>query len=347
MSKPGFYNDNRFRAYPFLKGSVGSPTASTGTVDKLDNDSVVDAGFVMGLGSGYEAAVHSIWLDSVSRSGSVVTFTFKSDAPGLYGKPLVFTRDLNTATQFEVEYVDDIEYPAGFSQVSDNPIFEVSDESSEECPPEPLWSGFLVTGALVNLAATIVSGQTFTRSTDTAGLIEPTLVQSLVSGYISSINLSNQDRTRVDSAAGCSDVSWDFPTGDNLVYVSAKCLRGDVRFKAGYNASIRQEDFNNAVVFGGVAGAGEGTVCNDEPKLFPGETPPIGDKNGLLEGGPRCNEVVRSFNGVGGQFSSLLSGLGVTIQAIPESHTVLIDVNMSRLSVCYDAQPFSEVSEIV
>jgi len=349
MAQPGFYNTNRFRAYPFITDTVANPIGSAGTIQVLDNNTVVDAGFVMGLYSGYIAGQHTVWLDSVVRSGDIVTFTFACDAPGLYQRPLTFTRDLVTDGQYAVEHVDDVEQAYGYSESSDSPIFEVSNDLLSECPPEPLWSGYLVTGDMMNLAATLTDGEHLTGSIS-FGVVEPALVQNVSGGYVSSINIANLNRVRVTAPVGCSDVVWDFPNAQDTIYVTARCLRGDVRFVAGYNAALRQEDFNNAVVIGADVGAGAGPVCNNEPKLFPGETPPLGDSDesdGLLEGGPRCNEVIRSINGVGGKFASLLNGLGVNISIEPSMHTVIIDVNMTRLTVCYSDHPFSEVSEIL
>src|ERR1019366_7524789 len=125
------------------------------------------------------------------------------------------------------------------------------------------------------------------------------------------------------------------------VYTATTCIRGDVRFYSGFNAAIRQESFNNAIVFTGAVGAGEGEPCTAVP-LFTGEVPPVGSS--LLEGGPTCDEVVRTVNGVGGQFSFINANQGVTISNVPAEKKITINVNMSQLAICFGAS-FSEVSE--
>jgi hypothetical protein len=342
---PGWFNDNRFRAFPFQVGTVAALVGSPTTIERLDNSTVVDAGFVMGLNSGYIDGEHSVWLDRLDRLGSVLTFTFRSDAPGLYKKPLLFARNI-TDLLYTVQYVDDVEDAYGISEVSDSAVYEVSEGTGDEyadCIPEPLWSGFLVTGYFDNLLAVLTGNGSLTRTI--GGLLEPALVRNTANSYVASLNLVNQDRTRVTAPDGCPPIESPFPVSPTGLYVNARCLQGDVRFIAGYNCALRQEDFNNAIIFGAAVGAGAGQVCNDPPVIFPGEIPP--DGSSLLEGGSLCNEVIRSINGVGGKFSSLLSGPGVNIQAVPAQSKVIVNVNMSQLAICYEMQTFSEVSEVV
>ena len=85
MGAPGFYNDNEFRAYPFIEeqdvvtvSSSSSLSASSGSVGRLPETSVVDAGFVMGIDSGYLEHLHIVYLEEVSRSGTTVTFKFRT-----------------------------------------------------------------------------------------------------------------------------------------------------------------------------------------------------------------------------------------------------------------------------
>jgi hypothetical protein len=220
--------------------------------------------------------------------------------------------------------------------------YTVSD-SAAACDPEPAWSGFLVTGDLGDLLAILTAdGQQLTRAGGGDAVLEPALAQNLGGGYVASVNLANDDRTRVDAPDECPPTQWPYPTGPNRVFVSAACLRGDLRFSAGYNAVVRQDDAANAIVIGAAVGAGAGEPCGEVP-LFPGEGPPPGST--LLTGGPACNQVVRTINGVGGQFSSIVSGLGVRVDAVPEDATVVVDVDMRQLAVCYSDGATIVVSE--
>lgn len=327
MAKPGFWNDNRFRAYPFLRGEIGA--SGTGDVDNMPWDVIVDAGFTMGLDSGYVEGEHSVWLSEISRSGTTLTFEFQSDAPGLAGSPLVFTRD-TADDEYTLEYVDQLE-----EAYSESSSFSYSGQ--DVCDTQPLWSGFLVTGRFDDFA--IGDGETWTGSTAT---VEPATVVSLVNSFVDAVNVGNADRTRVDAADGCPEIEWAYPVGEDVVHIQQTCLTGDIRFKAGYNSEIEQIDNQNQLIFGADVGAGEGEPCDEIP-IFPGETPPDGST--LYEGGPRCNEVLRSINGMGGQLLRLLSGTGLDITEVPAENKLIMNFDMRGLAVCYN--DVSEASEAV
>lgn len=160
---PNFYNCNRNRAYPFEAGTVAVWNASAGTVEALADEVLVDAGFVVGLESGFQSGVHSIWLSKIIKSGAELAFQFTSDAPGLYEKPLVFT--CNTADAvYTTVYADNSAEAYGTSDDSD---------TSEPgiCPNEPLWYGFIVIGKLSSITASVLSRTT-------GGVIEPTLCKT-------------------------------------------------------------------------------------------------------------------------------------------------------------------------
>lgn len=339
MATQDFYAANRNRGYPFVAGTVGSRAAAfEGTGRSLPLDAVVDAGFVAGSASGFDPSAHSVWLDRLSRTGDTFTFEFASDAPALAGRPLVFTRHASDA-DYATSYSDDEEAPAGDPTAEPDPTF---DYGLVDCPYEPLWSGFLVTGRTASLGSLLTDGGAVARTAAGQAVVEPALVQSAAGTYVNSVSLANVDRTRVDNPAGCPEVAYPWPAGEGVYHVAAKCLKGPVWFSGGFNAFVRQDDATNTITFGAMVGAGEGEPC-DGVTLFDGEAPPPGSN--LLEGGPRCNEVVRSINGVGGAFSLLTAGAGVRVVPLPEQHTLLVSIDMSQLAVCYEAGVFSEVSE--
>jgi hypothetical protein len=153
-----------------------------------------------------------------------------------------------------------------------------------------------------------------------------------------SLNVANADRTRAEAPSGCPEYRWSFPTGQ--YYVNAECLQGEVVFRSGYNVAISQNRTNNSLNFAALINAGLGEVC-EELKLFPYETPPIGATNGLLGGDFRCNETLRTINGLAGPELNFIAGVGVTILPDSEPHVLLIDINFSGLSLC-DGQHVSE-----
>jgi len=265
-----------------------------------------------------------VFLQEIRREGSTFIYEFSSDAPGLVGQPLLFSREAGT-DDFQIEHVDNFDIPV--TSVSD------SDEV-ETCALEPLWSGFLVTGKMPDLELLLPVDDSVERVSD-GGTVEPALTQSLVGAYIDAFNLANNDRTRVDAAEGCPPVTWPHATGD--IFVNQECLRGPVRLKPGFNTEIIQRTFNNELTIGVDVGGGEGEPC-DQVKLFDTESPPEGGDSSLLEGGPLCNETIRSINGIGGRVTSLLAGRGVTITPVPAENKVVVDVNMAGLAVCFESE---------
>jgi hypothetical protein len=321
-----WFNENMYRAFPFITRTVGVLGAAAGTIEALPNTAIVEAGFITGLRADFDHALDVIRLSSVTRIGDVLYFDFVSTAPGLEGRRLTFSRNIEDA-KYVTEYAEDTD---AVSYTSEG-LYPLPEPAGDE----PLWRGYLVTGDLRDLVALLPGDGAITGST--GGVVEPALIQRLDSGYVSSISIANQDRTRVGAAQGCSGPTWDFPTGATVLYAQSYFITGDIRWTAGYNCDVQQDDNNNAIVLAAAVGAGAGEPCG-EATLFDGETPATGEY--LMSGGPRCSDVVRAINGVSGQFSFILPGLGVELTESPSAHALGINVNMSRLAVCT-----SEISE--
>jgi hypothetical protein len=337
MGKIGWYNDNANRSYPFVKGTVDAqPPAVPKTIADLPDGIIVDAGFLMGLKSAFDHELHEAYLHEIRREGSMFFLEFRSDAPGLFERPLIFTREVGDP-DYQLEFVDNLNEPVTSESESG---FSASG-SGEPCGPEPLWSGFVVTGKLSALEELLPADDAVVRLATTDGLIEPALIQSLVQSYVDSLSVANNDRTRVTAAENCDEVTWPHPT--DIVFVRDECVRGDVRLKAGFNAVIQQNPFDNLITIGAITGAGEGEVCEQVP-LFDGESPP--DDSVLLEGGPLCNEAVRSINGVGGRLLDIMAGLGAVVTPDPENNKVIVNMDMTGLALCF-VSDVSEVSESI
>ena len=327
MASPGFYNVNRNRSYPFRTGTVDQPIAGPLTLLNLPDDAVVDAGFMMGVQSGFDPLIHSIRLRSITRIGNTFIFEFVCDAPALSGASLYFTRQ-----------VDDPLYVTEFSEEG-TPVSQSSFSGSDIEPicRQPLWSGFMVSGTMESLDLVLPGNGVLLGST-AAALLEPALVQNLANAFVEAVNLANDDRTRATAPTGCPPIVFPFETG--VTHVRARCLLGQVPFKAGFNATVRQRSTDNSITFGAAVGAGEGQPCGDVP-LFPGEVPPPGSQ--LLEGGPLCGETLRSINGIGGPIFNFFSGVGVTFTPIPEKNRLVITVTLLGLALCFSST--SKVSE--
>jgi hypothetical protein len=290
MARPGWINENSNRAFPFLPSTVGT----------LPDDVIADFGCEMGYASGYEEGTHSVWLAAIRRTGDTFYFDFETSAPGCESDPLTFTRDLTDVNA--TEYLE--LYPS------------VSYSLDPNCPGAELWSGYLVTGKLDQLALLLADGDTLTLSC----LVEPALVRSYVGHFVHSVSAANADRTRVTLTPGCPGEDLGSPS----LWLEAVCITGAIRFEAGYNCVVDQNDETNTIAFSAAVGAGEGEPCAELP-LAADEMPPP-DRE-LLDGSLRCNDCVRTINGVGGRITQLLAGPGVTLLPDADNHTLNITIS--------------------
>lgn len=329
MARSGWFNDNRNRSFPFLHRTVGEPADGPLTLLQLPDDIVIDAGFVMGSKSRFHQGEHAVYLSKIRRVSDTFFFEFESDAPELLGVPLIFTR-----------HVGDEDYLTEHTDTGDAGLSESGSTSGvlDSCE-EPLWSGYMVSGNMASLELFLPGNGEVSRS-GSAATVEPALVHSLAGAYVNSLNIANDDRTRVTATEGCDEVAWPYDTG--VIFVNQRCLVGEIIFKAGYNATVRQSNQENSITLGAAVGEGEGQPCG-EVKLFDAEVPPAGSN--LLAGGPQCNEVLRSINGQGGRLFNLIAKTGVTITSLPEENRLVVDINMSGLALCFD--DLSQVSESV
>lgn len=308
MPSPAFFNENENRAYPLVPGGTMPP-------EKL----VVDAGFVAGPKSRFETGTHVVRLVAARREGSYFHLDFTSDAPELYGVTLTFSRHVSDG-DFATEFVDSGTFGLSASSLSGS-----GGDTPVDCD-EPLWSGFVVTGRIAAFEALLpADGEASFNAT-----VEPALVQNLAESCVVKIGVANDDRTRVSPPDGCGDLV----DTQGVTHVNANCVVGDVVFMPGFNANVRQSATDNSITLGAAVGDGEGEPCDTVP-VYAGESPPAGST--LLEGGPRCNETVRSLNGIGGPQLNLIAGRGVTITSSPEDNRVVVNVNMSGLALCFDS----------
>lgn len=309
MSEPSWFNTNENRAYPFIAGVDGPPTAA-----------IVDAGFMPGAKSRFVTGIHTVTLIRIRRHGTFFYFDFASDAPELYGYNLTFSRQISDG-DFVFESVDS--GTSGLSATSE------SDNGPNGYCDEPLWSGFLVTGRMAALEALLPGDDDVAY--DLGVPIEPALIQNLSATFVTKIGVVNEDRTRSTLSETCETITPASPP--DAIFVNSNCVIGRVIFTAGFNANVRQSKQDNSITLGAAVGDGAGEPC-DTIRLYPGETPPDGST--LLEGGLRCNETIRSINGLAGPLISLTAGNGVTVTASPATHTISINVDMQGLALCFD-----------
>ena len=332
MAEPNFYGHNRHIAFPFERGTVGVSTPESGSVTmlQLPPDFVVDCGFEMGPLSGYEEDTHRVYLRRIYRQGTTVYFEMACTAPELLGHYLTFERD-----------VSDVDYSTEFVEsVTDTALLNSISLSEIDLCGEPMWSGYLVSGSMASIAARLSDGAQISNldETPTAALVEPALVYNLDKGMVVALHCANVDRTRT------TDPCEELPDEEERVeqiFNNPECFQGLVYLQAGYNCTITQDDEGGTITIGAAVGAGKGQPCDEVP-LYVGELPV--EEGGLLSGGPRCAETLRSINGVGGPMFTFYAGAGVSIVPDTENNKLTVNVDMQDLAVCFS---FSAVSESV
>lgn len=305
MPRPGFYNDNEYRAYPFV-------SQATYAGPLLPNSAVLDAGIIMGLDSGYDPATHTIWLASITRAANVVSFSFATDAPGAADKPIQFDRD-----------EDDSEWATTLGQA------DFPDAIPSACSPAPVWEGFLVTGPLDELLEMLTPGQTILFP-EKVRVLEPARVQSLLKSYLRSINVGNTARLRARPPADCQEQE----ESDESITVNATCLSGDVRLKEGYNCRIRQVDSANEIRVSADKGAGDRNteeLCAHGGELALYDDEPFDANTGFYSGGPSCKDTIATINGVNGPNVTLAGGSGVEVRVDEETHTITVALSQNNL----------------
>lgn len=321
MARGGFFSDNEGRMYPFQPfGAIrGQYTTTLDTEFLLPNPTIVDFGSVFGPEAGYDPTEHKIWLQSVSRAGTTLTFEFRTNVPALSDSALIFTRQITDAA-YSHEFADADIVPGSSASLG------------ELCGPAVIWDGFLVTGDLTDLLELLPGDGELVANSVNDMVIEPGCIQDLGNGFIRSINLANAPRLIAPPADDCSSLS-SFTVSREIV-VNATCLQGVLKLKEGFNVSIQQDQAENSITIGAGVGDGLGEPCEEVP-LDSSETQQPGSK--LLSGGPTCGEIITSINGLPGPLINIRGGSGVVVEPDSEvPHKLLVNVNFRGLALCPD-----------
>lgn len=370
MARPGFYNENEYRDYPFLTqvmpldlaavivsessaslDSSGS-SASAEPLRDLPHSTIVDFGAIMAVDSGFVTDIDFVWLRRIRRRDPYLLFEFRTTARRASGEKLVFVRQIDDP-EFHYQWATSVptttpdDFGSLGSEASLSSASEVSGSSNSSFPfcdrsshgdttcsgpgcDSPKWEGFLITGLFDDLLEVLADGDELLFPKG-LWVIEHARVQNLNGSFVRSINLANRVRTTATPPAGCGSAS---SAGDDVdAYPNAVCLQGDIRFKEGHNCYIRQEDnTNKLVIMGAVGNGGEGVTCYEIP-LYDGESAPMDSP--FLSGGPACGETVRTVNGKGGPNLRIYGGPGVRVYEAPDDPSALmVDADLGDFALC-------------
>lgn len=374
MSRPGFYNDNEYRSYPFVFESIEKFNSAAdfpeigsvgvlyrGATDALSryvkndgyitvspqepdlpNSLIVDAGFIMGLDANYDDKTDYVWLEKIDRvcvPGRVdFKMIFRTTSAN---QSLIFTRTVAPSASD-----GDAEWSTEYAQSA----------IAGNCGGEPMWSGFIVTGRLNDLIAytTSLFGSPPADSAITHSLafghsqyrIEPARVQNLQKAYLRSISVGNYSRATVPA---CTTTYTPIAQPKTII-VNKACMSGNLRLKEGYNCRITQTNRDNTISIGAAKGSGaaeDSALCENggEIPFTPNEIRPIEVaaaagkpevRSKFLSGGPSCKDLIFSVNGIGGRNVNLIGGANFSVRGpdAGETSTLHIDINQNRQGGC-------------
>lgn len=322
MPSTGFYNQNEGRSYPFIYPQYRPDASSLAASPSLDYRLIVDFGARFGptadLNDVADAGVRSsaaVWLHSISRDGSLVSFEFRTNVWPASQYSLVFSRQ-----------IDDKPWKHEFTDAITND--EILSLDSAGCAAEYVWDGYLVTGDMSVLDLADGDSVIFT---ETDWIVEPALIEN--TEFVATVGLANYGRTHAYSP--CDTTNIDIP---RPLHVAAQCLTGPLILREGFNCAIRQDDDTNTITIGAAKSAGAGEPCEEVP-LYDDEEPPEQHiLSSLLSGGPTCGEVISRINGIGGNNIRIEGGPGVTIAADPnDASGLLVILDSEQITSCIGA----------
>lgn len=315
MSNADFYNVNEYRQYPFIDRPDIRENRSAEGKFNLPEQLIADCGFILGLDSEFDAASDFVYLAQLEVQPTQYIFTFRTSATGASGQALVFTR-AKTGAAYESWVYEHVESAA---------------RAGMQCASEPAWEGFLVTGNLQDAAVpTGIYSFAPAEGEDAPHVVEPALLQSLVRGYLRSISVGNFARTVIPNCVEENSSSSNSANTPREVIPQDVCLSGAIQFVAGINCAVSQTDITNTITIGPLLGANVNSptgneLCenNGELPLYVGESPPPGSS--FLSGGPACNELITTINGIGGPSIIINSGPGIIITT--SEHRITLGVS--------------------
>ena len=284
---------------------------------------IVDAGFIFGIDAGGTPAQKlyglRVYLQTIAADtdSNGFTATFASTAT-------------NTPLSFTTGQIDDdwITVTAAATTGGGNAL--ACSQST------PIWRGYIAAAGANKIKETLLSvtGSTVFNAANTGAYfefeIEPCRVQDKARSYLRAITVANFERVRVPPCG--ADAST--PSGPRRVSYTP-CISGPITLEEGYNCQISQIDRSRTFTISARKDAGakkDAAYCanNGEIPYSPNEEKPEGSK--FYSGGPACDELLYTINGVGGRNVALIPGVGITIST--ENNKIVVGTQANLTSSC-------------
>ena len=313
MAERGFLNIADFISYPLVTYADRKVLAPPEDFPRQPKG-IVDAGFIMGLDSGFRAAANNVTLYALVMTPTDISFDFRSDASGLSGFRWLFTFSLTD--------------PFGCTQ------YQKVTKISTGLEFDELGEAYVVSGDFEKLIAGITVGVHIVAD-DNEGrplYVEPARIHSLVDTYARGISVADSRRSCPEACCTSSSSSSSGPVVQDSAFVQAAGLQGAIDFMAGWNSVIQLDEVNNAIVFGAEIGAGDGPQCVngcwinylvDEQGLR------VDTGNSKMGGCDDCGAFIRSINGQGFDNGKveLRGGPGIYVEIVNGVIEVTVDLS--------------------
>lgn len=294
MSKLGFYNDNMFRAYPFM---ADDDRAAPHT--KAVNSAIVDVGFVV-TNPYYVAGLNGISLTGISLVGDTIFFGFSAS--------LTWTNE-NHINNEDNDALVLRDYPAAISFRQNVDVAEFTPAEGEAQTATIAYNiynkdgiavgftrtgieGFLVTGNLTELRDYLSRAGGILQLSYS---VEPARIQVLNSS-VNFIGVANKKRVVVPPCRlpeTCVDPFEEEPAeeeipGDDLVFPKNCLCVGDIIFLDGTNTRITQN--TNLNLINVAAHVGAGALTSDKTMCYYNGSVPFTEEESILFFRPERDE---------------------------------------------------------
>lgn len=262
---------------------------------------IVDAAFTVTSDTKYDPLLHDVLLTDIGWIDDRTLYVvFICTAPWL----------ASSSMQFHVP-TDSKEFSAFYVQWGDN-------GSTGD------WIGNLVIGDVKGLISSV-------GHYDHA-VVEPARVINIGGAtQAGAVYVYNRRRTQATTNQGCEQLVY--PTAlDDYIYACGPLYR-EIRITGGYN-TIASQSTDPAVITiqtDGFAKGELGASCEAIP-MHHTEQPPSG--RATLDGGLRCDEVIRSINGIGGPDIGIILGKGTSVTTDPDNNQITIGLSEADLNTC-------------
>lgn len=183
MSKNGFYNDNMFRAYPFVRDV-------TKNYDAIDA-AIVDAGFMLGQELRYDPENDWLELFEIARVDNAVIFRF-----GVHRlcADKICVQDVEFQQQIDRPEFSPASLVAARMPLAENVLTPDDASPENELIQQQMIDGFMITGNLTQLLTALEANSgTWT----VAYRVEPARIQNLYNTRVNTIAVANVKRTTI------------------------------------------------------------------------------------------------------------------------------------------------------